>query len=843
MNIKKEENNNNKELNHDLLANQFFNDDNQSNSNSLNLFKNKSADAIYKNESIDIVQKNQYHNIYFALLYLISTFIVGISCAYYFSYNNYNNRIFLPVKNIISLDQYPFYKIVSKYTKGNSIYIKLEIQESPNQEENEKNENNLVLIRNLNAVFEFYIDSVHFKITSPETKSNLEEENLYNLNDIDYSNKKINNFKDSNINISISDYPFNFFLQRKEDGAILFNSDCGGQNLLFYSKNYIQLCTKADEDTYFFGLGDDLVNHGLNLLIGKGQKYNLYSNISDIMPFILSYNKYNMTSSGILLLNSGPMRVRMYMDQISIRLISGEINMHILAGSTVKQAIMQTQNSLGLSMIPNYLSIDWNYIEQNTNKIKIRNNIDLDKIYLDNSSLVNYFNFNYNELENKESKQINSIFLDSNVFSKDLEDLNSFNYLFLHKANKIIKNDFMLNNLNTIGLQECKYYNNLMIEGKQIQGQSRPFLFSSRAFIDSSTFSYKLIKDIPFTFEGIRLTMNKLKSQSLFGNPYCYIEFEPTSFKENKNNKELVLRWSQLLSILPFANINNLDIPLYIKNFRYIFSIYIYVYYIVISTEGGTYFRPLFYDLKSNTINEDLISKRYEIMLGSNILIEPIFYSNLTNMTTLFPEDKFYDFYTGKYINKLGDGYYQVSFEKYKLPLFLRGGKITPVQLLDELYDVYLNNNENNFNDNLFDNSLSMEKMKDKPLQLLIALDNNLQAQGRILLDDFISNDSKKKKNFYKMLITVSQRTSDISIFFRVYSFKYNLPINLFKNSINRLIIYGFTKMTVRKITIMNKNGRQEIDKSKIIFSQTNDVLTIPYISIPLNMDTKILIV
>jgi hypothetical protein len=101
----------------------------------------------------------------------------------------------------------------------------------------------------------------------------------------------------------------------------------------------------------------------------------------------------------------------------------------------------------------------------------------------------------------------------------------------------------------------------------------------------------------------------------------------------------------------------------------------------------------------------------------------------------------------------------------------------------------------------------------------------------------------KKKKNFYKMLITVSQRTSDISIFFRVYSFKYNLPINLFKNSINRLIIYGFTKMTVRKITIMNKNGRKEIDKSQLIFSQTNDVLTIPNISIPLNMDTKILIV
>ena len=74
--------------------------DNQSNNNSLNLFKNKSADAIYKNDSLDNEYKNQYHKLYFALLYLISTFIVGISCAYYFSYNNYNNRIFLPSKKI-----------------------------------------------------------------------------------------------------------------------------------------------------------------------------------------------------------------------------------------------------------------------------------------------------------------------------------------------------------------------------------------------------------------------------------------------------------------------------------------------------------------------------------------------------------------------------------------------------------------------------------------------------------------------------------------------------------------------------------------------------------------------
>ena len=176
-------------------------------------------------------------------------------------------------------------------------------------------------------------------------------------------------------------------------------------------------------------------------------------------------------------------------------------------------------------------------------------------------------------------------------------------------------------------------------------------LFSTRSFLDSDTLSFKLIKDIPFSLEGKCISINKLKSQSLFGNSFSYLKFEEKSFEENKDNEEIVLRWAQFLSLLPFASINKLEtniiIPPYIKTFRYIFSLYIYIYFIIISTEGGNFFRPLFYDLKSKNMNEDLISKRYQIMLGSNLLIEPIFSENMTNITTLFPEDKFYDFTQG----------------------------------------------------------------------------------------------------------------------------------------------------------------------------------------------------
>ena len=842
------------ELKKNLISEQFLKDNQQGSNTELNLVRNKSADSIYKNESFDSRPKTQYHNIYFALLYLISVFIVGICCAYYFCYNNYNNRIFLNKSQEILEEQYPFYKIVSKYTKGNTIYIKLKLEESP--EENTKNQNTDQL-KNLDAIFEFFYDSVNFRIYSEETKSNLEEEKIYNLNNNEY--KKINNYKDSNINITFSHYPFNFYIQRKDDGALLFNSDCSTYSTrhdIFFAKNNFKICTTTDEESYFFGLGDDEINRGLNLLIGKGQKFNLYSNNTDVMPFVLGYNKYNITSYGILMLNSGPIRVKMSMNQIEMNFISGIINIHILGGPSVKQVILQTQNIFGLSLIPYYSSIDWDYFEKDTNNIYINNNINLDDIYYNNKPLNNSFStekviYKKNNEDNTD-KKIYITFLDSIIYSKDLEDQNYFNYLFLHKDNKkLIKNNYLLNNLNTIGVQESKFYYNYI--SNLLTSKSRVFLFSTRAFIDSSTISYKLFKDIPFSLEGISLSIRKLKSQSLFGNSFCYIKFDQESYNQNKNNEEIILRWAQFLSLLPFASINfnndlmqNIQIPLYIKNLRYAFSLYIYLYFLIISTEGGTFFRPLYYDLKSKNINEDIISKRYEIMLGSNILIEPIFTSNITNLSTLFPENKFYDFYTGNYINNNGEGYYNILVEKNKLPLFLRGGQVTPVQLLDEFYDIYITNNiisnKNiyNFNTN---EELNLEKMKTKPIQLLIALDNNLQAQGRILLDDFTTSDSKKKKIFYKMIITVSQRTNDISIFFRVYSFKYNLPKDLFKNCINRLIIYGFTKLSIKKITIMNKNGRVEFDRNQLIFSQMNDVLTIPNINVPLNMDTKILII
>ena len=144
--------------------------------------------------------------------------------------------------------------------------------------------------------------------------------------------------------------------------------------------------------------------------------------------------------------------------------------------------------------------------------------------------------------------------------------------------------------------------------------------------------------------------------------------------------------------------------------------------------------------------------------------------------------------------------------------------------------------------DELSNVEFSSQLLLNKPIQIIISLDNNLQASGRIYFDNLNNTDARNKKIFYKMLISVSQRTMDVSIFFKVYSFKYKIPQNLFNNSINKIFIYGFSKIGVKKLTIMNKNGRIQLDKTSYSFMQSNDILIIKDISIPLDMDTKILI-
>ena len=769
--------------------------------------RQKSAISLTKNED------SYFHNLQFSLLYLVSFFITCISCVYYYSYNNFNNRIILDVKEYLNTD-FPFYKITSKYTKGRTIYINLQ--------SNTTNYNEELLSTHIKIVFIFASEIVHIKIFS-DLIDNKITESLYDMSEPDLNSTNIDNYKESNIGIKFYDYPFNFKLYRKDDGNTLFDTRCDkNQNLIFFSPNYKQICTIINKKNYHFGFEDN-DNKKNSFIELNNQKYMFFSNKTNSFPFFLSYNPMNQTSYGVYLMNTGPLLINVNQEQMSYEMINGYINFYVFSGPNTKEVILQMQKTIGIPILPKFNLIDWDYFTKQSNKIEENNIMDFDDNYQLNN--INDFQYDISNLTLYNNNESNlSIFLQPIIVAKELEDLSFINYLFIHKSNLLVKNKLLLTYLNLIGILETRHYYHYLNE-------KRPLIISTKSSVCSATYSIKYIKNISFSYEGIKELIIENKKENLFGNPYILTELNMKTYEENKNNDELKHRWYQLLSILPIVSPDNIEIPLYYKNFRYKLGLYFYTYYIVIASEGGSFIRPLYFDLKTRNYTEQLLFNEKQIMLGSNMMIVPISEKNQTNISLYFPYEKFYDFYSGELINRNGEGYYNVIYQDYlKIPIFLRGGKITPFQLMDTSEDE-LSNVE-----------FSSQLLLNKPIQIIISLDNNLQASGRIYFDNLNNTDARNKKIFYKMLISVSQRTMDVSIFFKVYSFKYKIPQNLFNNSINKIFIYGFSKIGVKKLTIMNKNGRIQLDKTSYSFMQSNDILIIKDISIPLDMDTKILI-
>ena len=793
-----------------IIENKIIDDNNNiNNNNEFFEINNKITDNnnIINNIEINTIITDElyFHKLNFSLLYLISILVVCISSVYYYSLNNYNNRIYLSTNDLNINSNFPIYKIISKYTEGNKIFIELKLEY-----ENKKS-NNKILYDNLKCAFIFYSDTVNIKIFSNENNNN------NNINNSNQNQNNINNYKESNIGIKILDYPFSFKLYRKEDNSILFNSECSTyNNNIFFSVNYIQLCQKIYLKDYFYIGFENEYTTNINNILKQNEKYLLLNKKGDNFPFYLTYNKNNYSSYGILLMsNDGLLKIDINNEEMNYELINdnSDINFFIFNGVSVKEVIIQLQNYIGMPTLPSYYILDWNYLNERK-KFFVNNIIDLDEglngIVFNDVNIDN--NINNNDIIIDDGNY--SLFLNMSVKS---DILNEFNFIQL-----LQNNSFIMNYINIINILESKHYylnSNLL----------RPLIFSTKSSIVSNRYAYKWFKNVSFSYNDLVDVVNKIKIQSLYGNPFFIIEF-------NNNNNDFYEYWLQLLALMPivdFNGFNNDSNIIEYKNLRYTFSLYLYSYFVIVCTEGGSIIRPIYFDLKTITYINDVITNNNQIMIGSNIMI---YFNNFTNnkisnknYSILLPNEKFYDFYTGEYINKNGEGYYSIKVSKH-LPIFLRGGKITPVQLYD-----------NNYND--YDiNNINMNIIKSKPIQLIISLDYNNQASGKIYLDDFYSLDSKNKKIYYKMLISVSQTTIEMSIFFKVYNFKYKLKNNLFNNEINRIIIYGFSKISIKKITIMNKNGRQLLNINNIERNNNKDIFIIKDISIPLDMDSKMLI-
>jgi alpha-glucosidase len=108
-------------------------------------------------------------------------------------------------------------------------------------------------------------------------------------------------------------------------------------------------------------------------------------------------------------------------------------------------------------------------------------------------------------------------------------------------------------------------------------------------------------------------------------------------------------------------------------------------------------------------------------MLGSALMISPVVQAGARKKSTYFPDDKFYDFYTGRLMNPEGETVKNVDAGLDHLPIFARAGFVIPIQKpVGKNYIV--------------------SEIRNSPIGLIIALDADNRAAGSIYLDDGESN-------------------------------------------------------------------------------------------------------
>ncbi|KAL9656874.1 hypothetical protein ABK040_004408 [Willaertia magna] len=196
------------------------------------------------------------------------------------------------------------------------------------------------------------------------------------------------------------------------------------------------------------------------------------------------------------------------------------------------------------------------------------------------------------------------------------------------------------------------------------------------------------------------------------------------------SNEELLIRWMQLGSMYPFSRNHNAinqrsqepyqfsqratDISRKVLLNRYQILPYLYTLLAKVNMDGAE--KPTY-----------RIETQY--LMGKYLLVSPVLEQGVTMLTAYFPNDIWYDYYSGK-LMPITQSFVLIDAPIDVLPLHLRGGAIIPRQ----------------------EPALNTVKQKGNPYELLIALNNSKQAYGELFLDDGESmNTIEEGKLIFKL--------------------------------------------------------------------------------------------
>ncbi|KAJ8658935.1 hypothetical protein O0I10_005317 [Lichtheimia ornata] len=278
------------------------------------------------------------------------------------------------------------------------------------------------------------------------------------------------------------------------------------------------------------------------------------------------------------------------------------------------------------------------------------------------------------------------------------------------------------------GHAECSLTRQAMIKHRS---NERPFILSRSTFSGSGQYSGHWTGDNWSTWTQLKSSIIDIFNVQMFGISYSGADI--CGFNGNAT-EELCTRWVELGAFYPFARNHNVkgavsQAPYEWEStaealrkalaIRYALLPYLYTVFEESHRLGTGVWRPLIFEYPH--VN-DFADHATQVLVGKDVLLSPVLDEGATTVVDAkFPSGVWYDWYTHERIHVVPQQDAAAYYETYTLdaplthiPVHVRGGAILPLKQPEML----------------------VEDTFSHPYTLLIALDENEEASGRLYMDD-----------------------------------------------------------------------------------------------------------